>query len=245
SKAKKTQRAKEINPRLFLRHFSLFARRRRNDEEILSSLDAVARPNPASDGDSGKVFVDYTIFKGKGALNMSPIPPKFSQLQSGGGMKIDRKGAMMLNFFPAVGPKKYDWQNRQGFALSVTEIGALISLGPSESAEFFHDPSMQSSNAGQVRKKLSVQPLGNGAGFSFSLNVNNSVSKTSDQFYVPVSKAEFEVMRSSFNYILPRIMGWDLLFNPQLPASVNVNPEIREPEMEPEMQLSPDPEWDR
>ncbi|KAI3986494.1 hypothetical protein MKX01_037776 [Papaver californicum] len=205
---------------------------------------AVARPNPVSDGDSGKIFVDYTIFKGKGALNMSPIPPKFRQLQSGG-VRIDRKGAMMLNFFPAVGPKKYDWQNRQGIALSVTEIGALISLGPSESAEFFHDPSMLSSNAGQVRKKLSVQPLGNGGGFSFSLNVNNSVSKTSDQFYVPVSKAEFEVMRSSFNYILPHIMGWDRLFNPQLPASVNVNPEIREPEMEPEMQLSPDPEWDR
>ncbi|MCL7021532.1 hypothetical protein MKW94_008171 [Papaver nudicaule] len=243
-----------------MKKFSQFLTVRRPSELLLSGKvsnphgallsrsfvsQAVARPNSASDGDSGKVFVDYTIFKGKGALNMSPIPPKFSQLQSGC-MKVDRKGAMMLNFFPAVGPKKYDWQKKQGFALSVTEMGSLISLGPSESAEFFHDPSMQSSNAGQVRKKLSVQPLGNGGGFSFSLNVNNSVSKTSDQIYVPVSKAEFEVMRSSFNYILPRIMGWDRLFNPQLPASVNMNPEPEmEPEMEPGMLLSPDPEWDR
>lgn len=32
----------------------------------------------------------------------------------------------------------------QHFALSATEVGSLISLSPTESCEFFHDPSMKS-----------------------------------------------------------------------------------------------------
>lgn len=36
------------------------------------------------------------------------------------------------------------WVVSQCFALSPTEVGSLVSLGSSDSCEFFHDPSMKS-----------------------------------------------------------------------------------------------------
>lgn len=87
----------------------------------------------------------------------------------------------------------------QIFALSATEVGSLISMGSNDSSEFFHDPSMKSrfvcffntwflladleqfdlltyicvwvfSNAGQVRKSLSIMPHADGSGYFFSLS---------------------------------------------------------------------------
>ena len=86
----------------------------------------------------------------------------------------------------------------QLFALSATEVGSLISLGPTESCEFFHDPSMKSRLAtiynhakllsapspllsapflksdvysleGQVKKTLTISPLNDGSGYFFNL----------------------------------------------------------------------------
>ncbi|OVA05795.1 Plant transcription factor [Macleaya cordata] len=224
----------------------LLSRKASNIEDALWSRSFIsqagissARPDFASNGNNlGKVFVDYTLFKGKAALSMSPVLPKFSKINAGN-MRVEKKGSVLLTFFPAIGERKYDWQKKQVFALSATELGSLISLGPADSAEFFHDPSMKTSNAGQVRKSLSVKPLSDDGGYYFSLNVVNAMLKTNERFYVPVSKAEFAVMRTSFSFILPHIMGWDRLFNHQVPASTSVSP-MRQPEM----QLNPDLEWD-
>ncbi|XP_070052180.1 single-stranded DNA-binding protein WHY2, mitochondrial-like isoform X3 [Nicotiana tabacum] len=80
------------------------------------------------------------------------------------------------------------------FALSATEVGSLISIGTRDSCEFFHDPSMLSSNAGQVRKSLSFKPNADGSGYFVSLSVVNNNLKTNDRFTVPVTTAEFAVM---------------------------------------------------
>ncbi|KAK9991359.1 hypothetical protein SO802_026344 [Lithocarpus litseifolius] len=58
------------------------------------------------------------------------------------------------------------------FALSPTEVGSMISLGPKDSCEFFHDPSMLSSNAGQVRKSLTIKAHADGTGYLISLSCN-------------------------------------------------------------------------
>nr|AIP90103.1 whirly transcription factor domain-containing protein [Musa AB Group] len=75
----------------------------------------------------------------------------------------------MLTFWPAIGQRKYDWEKKQVFALSATEVGSLIGLGPAESCEFLHDPSMKSSLEGQVKKSLSISPLGNDNGYFLNL----------------------------------------------------------------------------
>ncbi|KAK2968926.1 hypothetical protein RJ640_013457 [Escallonia rubra] len=184
-----------------------------------------------------RIYADYCIYKGKAALSAGPAPPKFSKLDSGG-LKVDRCGTIMLTFTPASGERKYDWEKKQKFALSPTEVGSLISLKALESCEFFHDPAMKSSNAGQVRKSLSVKPHADGSGYfislskqesedvtlntSFETSVVNNIQKTNERFTVP--------------FALPHIMGWDRYTN-QLPKSAGENPSKGVSQL--------DLEWDR
>ncbi|XP_022861527.1 single-stranded DNA-binding protein WHY2, mitochondrial-like [Olea europaea var. sylvestris] len=81
---------------------------------------------------------------------------------------------------------------------------------------------MLSSNAGQVRKSLSIKVHDNGGGYFISLNVVNNILKTNDRFVVLVPTAEFAVMRTAFNFALPHIMGWDQYTN-QPPKSIDEN----------------------
>uniref|UniRef100_A0A2P2JQM4 Uncharacterized protein MANES_02G200100 n=1 Tax=Rhizophora mucronata TaxID=61149 RepID=A0A2P2JQM4_RHIMU len=147
-------------------------------------------------GFSDRIFAPYSIFKGKAALYVSPQLPTFVKLDSGA-LRVDRRGCVMLTFMPAVGERKYDNEKRQMFALSATEVGSLISLGPKDSAEFFHDPAMLSNNAGQVRKSLSVKPQTDGTGYFISLSVVNNILKTSERFSVPVTAGEFAVLKTA------------------------------------------------
>ncbi|KAK4413462.1 Single-stranded DNA-binding protein WHY2, mitochondrial [Sesamum alatum] len=166
-----------------------------------------------------KIFAPYSIYKGKAALSADPRLPTFRKLESGG-YRVERRGVILLTFWPAIGERKYDWDKRKVFALSATEVGSLISLASKDSCEFFHDPSMLSSNAGQVRKSLSIKAHADGSGYFISLSVVNNILKTNDRFVVPVTSAEFAVMRTAFTFALPHIMGWDQYTN-QLPHGGN------------------------
>lgn len=184
---------------------------------------------------AGGIVAPYTVYKGKAALSAAPVLPTFSKLDSGG-LKVHRRGTIMLTFWPASGERKYDWEKRQRFALSATEVGSLISLASKDSCEFFHDPSMLSSNAGQVRKTLSVKP--NDSGYFISLSVVNNIQKTNDRFSVPVTSAEFAVMRTAFSFALPHLMGWDR-YTSLLPKNMSESPlKVSSP-------LLMDSEWDR
>ncbi|KAJ8445441.1 hypothetical protein Cgig2_031254 [Carnegiea gigantea] len=98
----------------------------------------------------------------------------------------------------------------QVFSLSVAEIGSLISLEARESCEFFHDPNKGRSDEGKVRKALKVEPLPDGSGHFFSLSVQNKILNVNESIYVPISKAEFAVLVSAFNFILPYLLGWHI-----------------------------------
>ncbi|XP_051124383.1 single-stranded DNA-binding protein WHY2, mitochondrial isoform X2 [Andrographis paniculata] len=179
-----------------------------------------AIPTLIRDGKSAaKISASYSIFKGKAALAADPLSPTFSKSASGV-YRVERRGVIMLTFWPANGDLKYDWEKRQKFALSATEVGSLISLGSEDSCEFFHDPSMKSDNAGQVRKSLLIKAHSDGSGYLISLTVVNNILKTNDKFCVPVTTAEFAVMRTAFTFALPHIMGWDQCTN-QLPRQAD------------------------
>ncbi|KAI4379679.1 hypothetical protein MLD38_005944 [Melastoma candidum] len=173
-----------------------------------AGYSTVRQNYPAKGSTSNRIFAPYSVYKGKAALSINPILPTFTKLESGG-IKVDRHGVMMLKFWPAIGERKYDWEKRQLFALSATEMGSIISMGPQDSCEFFHDPSMLSSNAGQVRKTLAIKPHADGSGYFFNLNIVNNILKTSERFTVPVTTAEFAVMKAACSFALPHIMGWD------------------------------------
>ncbi|CAH2066731.1 unnamed protein product [Thlaspi arvense] len=179
---------------------------------------------------SGRVFAPYAIFKGKAALSVEPVLPTFTKIEPGN-LRIDRRGSVMMTFMPASGERKYDWGKKQLFALSPTEVGSLISMGSNESAEFFHDPSMKSSNAGQVRKSLSIKPLVDCSGYFFSLTVNNSILNTNERIVVPVAKAEFAVMKAAFSFALPHIMGWDRITTGQATHGITSLPKTSPPQL--------------
>ncbi|KAA8533012.1 hypothetical protein F0562_032871 [Nyssa sinensis] len=121
-----------------------------------------------------RIFVGHSIYKGKAALTVEPRPPGFVPLDSGA-FKLSKEGYVLLQFAPAAGVRQYDWSRKQVFSLSVTEIGTLISLGPRDSCEFFHDPFKGKSEEGRVRKVLKVEPLPDGSGHFFNLSVQNKL----------------------------------------------------------------------
>ncbi|KAK8559258.1 hypothetical protein V6N13_098838 [Hibiscus sabdariffa] len=160
-----------------------------------------------------RVFAPYTIFKGKAALSVSPLLPTFSKIDSGtGGLKLDRYGCLMLTIWPGL-DRKYDWDKRQRFALSPTEVGSLISMGAHDASEFYHDPSMKSIKAGQVSKKLYIKALDGDNGYMISLTVTNNIEKSIERLNVPITTAEFAVLKTACSFALPHIIGWDWLTN--------------------------------
>ncbi|KAL6567725.1 Single-stranded DNA-binding protein why1, chloroplastic [Orobanche gracilis] len=193
-----------------------------------------------------RVFVGYSVYKGKAVLTVVPGPPEFSPLDSGA-FRLSKEGSVLLQFAPAVGVCQYDWGRKQVFSLSVGEIGNIISLGARDSCEFFHDPNkgkskftavqctgdllqsslqlgaevtavdyyreLSQSDEGRVRKVLKVEPLPDGSGHFFNLSVQNKHLNVGDSIYIPITKAEFAVLVSLFNFILPYLLGWHTFAN--------------------------------
>ncbi|KAE9595592.1 hypothetical protein Lal_00031119 [Lupinus albus] len=170
-------------------------------------------PPPASVGAlPPRVFVGHSIYKGKAALTVSPKSPEFQSLESGA-FKISKEGSVLLQFAPAVGSRQYDWNRKQVFSLSVSELGTIISLGARESFEFFHDPNQGRSDEGKVRKVLKVEPLMDGSGHLFNLSVQNKLDNIDENIFIPITKAELAVLNSLFNFIMPYLLGWHAFGN--------------------------------
>ncbi|GAU23857.1 hypothetical protein TSUD_369650 [Trifolium subterraneum] len=144
--------------------------------------------------------------------SVGALPPR------SGAYKITKDGYLLLQFAPSLGPRQYDWNSKQIFSLSVAEMGSVISLGGRESCEFFHDPFMGKSDEGKVRKVFKVEPLPDGSGYFFNLNVQNKIINVDETINLPISKAELAVLRSIFKYIMPYLLGWHTFAN-------SINPE--------------------
>lgn len=160
-----------------------------------------------------KLFLQHTFYKGKSALSFHPGRPIFKRDETGA-LFLEKEGLLFMSFAPSTGPKQYDWGRKQFFALSVAELGGLVSLTFSENVEYFHDPHMGSSNAGKIRKCLKVEGMPDKSGFFFNFSVADKLENVDERFSVPVTKGEFAVLRSSFNFIIPYLMGWHSLVNP-------------------------------
>ncbi|KAK7317521.1 hypothetical protein RJT34_01836 [Clitoria ternatea] len=190
------------------------------DQNTLASTPRPSRPSPSVGALPPRVYVGYSIYKGKAALTLTPRPPEFTPLDSGA-FKISKEGYVLLQFAPAVGQRQYDWTRKQVFSLSVGEMGSVISLGARESCEFFHDPFKGKSDEGKVRKILKLEPLPDGSGHFFNLSVQNKLADVDESIYIPVTKAELAVLSSTFNFIMPYLLGWHTFANSIKPDEYN------------------------
>nr|CAD1822169.1 unnamed protein product [Ananas comosus var. bracteatus] len=186
-------------------------------------------------GQSPRVFVGYSIYKGKAALTVEPRAPEFAPLDSGA-YKVSKEGFVLLQFAPSVGTRQYDWNRKQVFSLSVAEIGTIISLGAKDSCEFFHDPFKGRSEEGKIRKVLKAEPLPDGTGHFFNLSVQNRLVNVDESIYIPITKAEFAVLNSAFNFILPYLLGWHAFANAITPENTIQSNNLRS---------GPESEWGR
>ncbi|KAH7530047.1 hypothetical protein JRO89_XSUnG0025000 [Xanthoceras sorbifolium] len=162
-----------------------------------------------------RIFAPYSIYKGKAAVSVNPILPTFTKMDSGH-FRVERKGCILLTFWPAVGERKYDWGKKQVNFLFLVIVITVFALSATEGRRHVSDKKFCYSNAGQVRKSLSIKAVPDGTGYFVSLNVVNNLTKITERFVVPVTTAEFIVMKTACSYALPHIMGWHRLTNQQL-----------------------------
>lgn len=175
--------------------------------------------NTAANPDMPMVFVDYTFYKGKSALSVKPIKPTFKRLKTPGGTaySVDRQGSFFLTFAHATGTRQYGWERKQIFSLSVAEMGKLCTLDHGSNLEFFHDPNMMSKDQGKVTKTLKINSSRDREGhpvYYFNFTVKDDLSGFKDEIGVPITPAEFEIMKNMMNFIMPYCLGLHVFINP-------------------------------
>ncbi|RVW70065.1 Single-stranded DNA-binding protein WHY1, chloroplastic [Vitis vinifera] len=175
----------------------------------------ITRRQPPNDSSFGgalqpRVFVGHSIYKGKAALTVEPKAPEFTPLDSGA-FKVSKEGFVLLQFAPAAGVRQYDWGRKQNIMiLGAEELPTRIC------------------EEGKVRKVLKVEPLPDGSGHFFNLSVQNKLLNMDENIYIPVTRAEFAVLISAFNFIVPYLLGWHAYANSIKPDDTsrvnNANP---------------------
>jgi hypothetical protein len=158
-----------------------------------------------------RTYAEYGVFKGKGAMKVKIVAPTF-QMIGPYSRTISREGGLLLEFAKTIGTREYDWNNKGTFLLDVTECGGLLTIDRA-GAEFVHDPNMGSPLQSQITKKVKILPMEDGKGLFFSLAVTDKQNPNANlAISIPVSWAEFEVIRKIIEYGMPRFLGFDQIW---------------------------------
>ena len=185
-----------------------------------SSLGSLGGLRMSSSGDlPARVFASYIVYKGKGAVAIKPITPKFSFIPQSKSRVVERAGGLLFELAPSAGPRQYEWNKKTTFLLDPTECGALIAFEKNVGCEFLHDPNMNDqSKSGQITKVMKWAPSKDGGGVFLSLSVTDkSDPKNSSNLSIPITWAELEVIRSILRYSIPFFLGFDQTWsNPPL-----------------------------
>ncbi|KAG5068035.1 hypothetical protein JHK85_000412 [Glycine max] len=197
---------------------------------------------PVAELPQQRVYVGYSVYTRKGVLTVTPRPPEFES-KSSGAFKVSKEGYVVLQFAPSVGADEpiYDWNQKQIFSLSVSEMGTLITLGARDSWEFSHETVKLKSNETEVRKVLKVEPLLDATGHLFSLSVQKkpvNMEGIQKNISLPVTRAELAVLRVLFNYIMPYLLGWNAFGN-------SIKPEVYSQVNNTKSRYGADNEWNR
>ena len=161
-----------------------------------------------------RIFSKYTIYKNSGALGIAPIKPTWKQV-SDNSFSVEKPGKMLLEFAKARGERQYDWNNRQYFAMDVTEMGDMIAnLSRGEGVQFYHDSSLGGNDSDG-----SFGGGGTGKGFRADLSPDGNVwffsltDRSKEKWLVPVSMGEFVVVRQIMQAAIPAFLGVDVYLN--------------------------------
>lgn len=116
---------------------------------------------------------------------------------------LKRSGSVYLEFAQSNGERGYDWEKKQSFAMSPLEAASVLEE-PMTNHEMIHDPRMGSINAGSIVKIFQIQMAERGLFFKLRVKEGGQEWNVS----VPVSKAEYRLMRVIMEYTLPHLTGF-------------------------------------
>lgn len=95
----------------------------------------------------------------------------------------------------SAGERKYDWDNKVTFSMTVTEMASVMMhlSDPSKPIKFTHDPGIGTDKAAKAIKVMSVSTVDNNKG-GRSTFVQLEQKSTDSQISVPLSEAEARVL---------------------------------------------------
>ena len=183
-------------------------RDRRRDRHRASARRARSSERAAS---GTGAFVDYGVYKTKGALKLKAVRATFESDASGRRI-MKRAGGVLLELANATAPRQYDWGNKGSFMLSATEAAELADrMASNAPCSFFHDPGAGGANRGNVSKAFKVEPMPDGSGGLF-VNLQTTSGGNKSFVSVPVSYGESAALRHILVYLVPKIAGFDEVF---------------------------------
>ena len=187
-----------------------------------------------------RAFPQYSVVGESSLLSLKPIMPKFKSV-SNDAVSLQQKGRLLFEFSPANGGNQpgWKWDEKIGFALSVEEIGLLISQLPhygvtltrkvgGDQSSGFNGGSynlVSSSSNETIDKVLTAQP-GDGATIIFRVDymkdgvggqippaAATNETSTAAPLEVMVEAGEWEVMLSIFKESIPYLLGWNKMMS--------------------------------
>jgi hypothetical protein len=138
----------------------------------------------------------FAIYKTKGAVRFSH--------------NIGNKGPITLvESALSAGERKYDWENKVTFSLTVTEMASLMMhlSDPSKPVKFTHDPGIGTDKASKAIKVMSVSTVANDKGGQ-STFVQLEQKSTESKISVPLSESEARVLYIFLNNAIIGHLGF-------------------------------------
>jgi hypothetical protein len=170
--------------------------------------------------------IKYAIYKGMGgkfgAVQFSLAAPVFvcevckhrnymvpehdGNSTCSGDMPV-REGAVFVDVANTTAPNIYDWEHKTIFAMSVTDMGKILSgLRAGTEVKLLHDPGAQTEKQGQVTKTLSFGAQTD-RGCLFNMYEKNK-SGEEKKFMIPLTPDEVTVIGTLIARAIPLVLAW-------------------------------------
>jgi hypothetical protein len=121
-----------------------------------------------------------------------------------------REGALFMEVTSATGRNVYDWERKIVMALSINDMGKLLTVleGLQQEVSIMHDPGAKTAAAGKVKKWLNVDsPDGLKTGVMVRVRMTAADNETTSHT-VPLSGDEVKVLAACIRAVIPAALAW-------------------------------------
>jgi hypothetical protein len=137
----------------------------------------------------------YTIYKKKGALQASIIPPTRNDRGW-----VEKEGAVLLELAPGVGEQQWDWANKINLALGIPDLCKMLETQDSE-LKLVHQ-------SGETSKTLVVKPGEGQYSGTYMMSLYAKRGPDSHSIVVPLSGGEYQLLLRMAITMAPYLIGW-------------------------------------